>query len=195
MLKLLNNFMKNKSQFLLAVILVSAIIGFLFINFLLIPQIMKVTDLLSKAGKSRADIKSANLEVARIPELKKKIDTFRDKVDSYEKMLPAEREIPTLLEDLSAMAKRSKVKIVGIVPVTQAAKTDIDKKGQIYQEIPILISAKSGYHDLGAFIGDLENSRRFMKIVDISMKTSKASPVKHDVELIVCTYILLKGAK
>ena len=30
-----------------------------------------------------------------------------------------------------------------------------------------------------------------MKVVDIGIKSNKASPRKHDIELMVCTYILL----
>jgi hypothetical protein len=32
-----------------------------------------------------------------------------------------------------------------------------------------------------------------MKVVDIDIKANRATPAKHDVELVICTYILLKG--
>lgn len=192
----IEDFIKNKTQLMLAIALVSIIALFLFINFLLLPQVMKVADIFGKIGKTNSELKMSVGEIAAIPGLKKKIDMFKGKVDSYEKMLPIEREIPSLLENLSSMAKRSRVKIVGIMPIAdQASKQDTVKKDRIYQEIPILISAKSGYHELGMFLSDLESSDRFMKVVDISIKASKNTPSKHDIEMIVCTYILLKGNK
>ena len=105
-------------------------------------------------------------------------------------MLPAEQEIPKLLEDLSDMAKRANVKILGITPM--ASKQEA-QPAEIYQEIPILINAKSGYHELGKFLSDLENAGRFMKVADIKIKENKVSPKKHDVELLVLTYKLLRN--
>ena len=89
------------------------------------------------------------------------------------------------------MAKSANTKIVGIMPVT--GKEEKAEKNQIYKEIPILISAKSGYHELGRFLNSLENSDRFMKVGDMHIRANPATPKKHDVELLVLTYILLKG--
>jgi Tfp pilus assembly protein PilO len=100
------------------------------------------------------------------------------------------------LENLSEMAKDSNIKIVGIVPAISYFKDDKSaNKSQIYREIPILITAKSGYHELGHFLNNLENADRFMKVADIDIKSNKTSPKKHDVELMVCTYILLPENK
>ena len=116
------------------------------------------------------------------------------KVESYEKKLPVEQEIPALLENLSDMAKDSNIKIVSIVPA-MPKDNNPGNKSLIYREIPILITAKSGYHELGHFLNSLENADRFMKVVDINIKANKASPKKHDVELMICTYVLLPENK
>jgi len=63
----------------------------------------------------------------------------------------------------------------------------------VYKEIPIMVTAKAGYHEVGRFIASLENSDRFMKVVDIQIKADRALPRKHDVELLVVTYVLLEG--
>ncbi|MDP3804073.1 MAG: type 4a pilus biogenesis protein PilO, partial [Candidatus Omnitrophota bacterium] len=142
-------------------------------------------------NKMKADIKSQEIEIANIDKYKSEIGAYKDKVERYERMLPAEQEIPTLLESLSGMARSSGVKIVGITPV--AISEEKKQEGQIYREIPILISAKSGYHELGNFLDKLEDSDRFMKVADIEIKANKAAPRKHDVEQLVLTYVLLKG--
>ena len=65
------------------------------------------------------------------------------------------------------------------------------KKAKAYQEIPIMISARSGYHELGSFISKLENADRFMEVSDIKLKANSANFRKHNVELIVSTYLLV----
>ena len=181
---------KNKQQVMLLAILISIAVLYVYLAFLLLPQIRDAFDKYSKAKKARLDVGGYELDISKIDGLKKEAQLYRSKIDSYERMLPAEQEVPKLLEDLSEMAKRSGVKIVGITPVQSK---DASTAGRIYQEIPILINAKSGYHELGKFLSDLEGSARFMKVANIKIKANLTSPKKHDVELTVMTYTLSKG--
>lgn len=184
---------KAQPQVLIFAVLISCVLLALLIFFILIPQVNKITDILSKTGKAMSDLKEAQIEVSRIDKYKTDIATFKEKVDLYEKKLPAEQEIPSLLENLSTLAKKSSISIVGITPVAPAsAKDQKTQKSSIYQEFPILVSAKSGYHELGSFLSSLENADRFMKVVDIEVSLNKTTPKKHDVDLMVYTYILLK---
>jgi len=178
----------SSKQMMLAMAGAGVACALLFVLFIVKPQAVKLTGSLSKMGKKSGEIESARKDIAKIKSLKDEIERYRDKVDQYEKKLPVEQEIPNLLENLSEMAKSSNITIVGITPV----KSDKGAKDAIYQEFPILISAKSGYHELGSFISKLESADRFMKVVDISIKSTKMSPKRHDVELVVSTYILLK---
>lgn len=181
--------LKNAKQ--VTIIAVAATAGFLYlyVNFLLLPQISGITKAYKKLNNISSEVKAAERDVSKVDGLRKQVEASRDRIESYERTLPAGQEIPKLLSDLSDMAKRSGVKIVGITPLPP--KDDKVPAQTIYQEIPILISAKSGYHELGKFISNLETSDRFMKVADISIKSNKASPKRHDVEILVLTYILL----
>ena len=188
--RILTELKNNPKQMMLAVAAAALIAVIVYLNFVLIPQVAGAFGAVMRMNKAQSELNSAQTDAARIATLKKSIVSFEAKVDKYEKMLPAQQEIPSLLESLSDMAKSSGIKIVGIMPV--AAKEEKFGKEQIYKETPILISAKSGYHELGRFLSDLENSDRFMKVDDIQIKVSAAVPKKHDVELLVLTYVLLK---
>ncbi|MCX5665640.1 MAG: type 4a pilus biogenesis protein PilO [Candidatus Omnitrophica bacterium] len=189
--------LKNKqTQVLLLTICAALAAAALYLYFVFFPQVIRVFDLTAKTGKIKSELRSARVVIKDFESLKNGLKERTQKVESYEKKLPAEQEIPALLEDLSNMVKASDIKIVGIVPAMSYFKDDkSSKKSQIYREIPILITAKSGYHELGHFLNSLENADRFMKVVDIDIKANKASPRKHDVELMVCTYILLSENK
>lgn len=180
--------MKNTRQMVIlgAVICLGAL--YIYVKFLLVPQISGVARICAKVNKATLDVKGSERQIAEIDGLKKQVAQYRDKIESYERMLPVEQEIPKLLEDLSEMAKRSDVKILGITPLPTKQESGLPE--QIYQDIPILINAKSGYHELGKFISDLENSDRFMKVVDIKVIANRSTPKKHDVELLVLTYTL-----
>jgi len=186
------DFKDNKTRVLAAAALGLIFVLILYFNLLLKPQVIKIAKLITKANKVRAELKGAEADIAKIDQFKKEIEAYKGKVDSYEKTLPAEQEIPSFLENLSNMAKSSNIKIVAITPVVAAGGGGEAEKG-IYQEIPILINAKSGYHELGRFLNKLETSDRFMKVADIDIKGNRDNPNKHDIELLVLTYILLKN--
>ncbi len=180
---------KDPKQMTIAAVLVGVCLAGLYIKFLLLPQMRFVARSSADLKKAAAAAGALERDISETGGLKKQVAMFRDKIASRERMLPAEQEIPKLLEDLSNMAKKENVKIIGITPLkpNQELKPD-----QTYREIPILINAKSGYHELGKFISDIENADRFMKVVDINIKQDAAAPKKHDVQLMVFTYQLLE---
>jgi Tfp pilus assembly protein PilO len=85
------------------------------------------------------------------------------------------------------MARSANVKIVEITPLASKQEPGSD---QTYLEIPIMINAKSGYHELGKFIINLENTDRFKKIADMDVTANKTASKKHDVKLLILTYVL-----
>jgi type IV pilus assembly protein PilO len=175
------------------VTMVSSVVFFVvYLLLFLWPQLARIGDIFAKMGETKAYLETIALNVARIDQFRHKVEAYKNKISSYEKRLPAEREIPALLEDLSNMAKTSGIKILSITPVVAPPREGRARKDQIYQEMPIMITAKSGYHELGQFLASLENASRLMKVVDIDIKANKATPRKHDVELVVSTFILLK---
>lgn len=189
--KIKEELIKNKTQVYIFAGLITVLVAFLYFNYLLKPEARIVFGLVKKAATMREDIVNTQMASKKNSELKVTIASLKEKVERYEKMLPAEDEIPALLENLSAMAKKANITILGITPIApQGDAAGKDDKDPVYEELPILISAKCGYHELGIFLTDIENSDRFMKVVDMSIKGSKTSPKKHDVELIVCTYTL-----
>lgn len=159
--------------------------------FILKPQAMGIISVIGKLAKVSGDLRVATADISRIESMKKAVADYSKKVAQYERSLPTEEGIPALLEGLSDMANKANMRIVGITPID---KKENKAEVRVYREIPIAISAKSGYHELGEFLSELENNDRFMKVTDMQIKSDSTSLKKHNVELIVVTYVLL-GAK
>lgn len=184
------NLKDNPKQAIIVVAGIAIAVAYFYVKFLLLPQIHGAARSFKKANTMRSEVKTAENDIAKIDKLKKEISAYRSKIEVYERMLPVEQEVPKLLESLSTMANSSSVKIVGITPL---ASRQEESPENIYQEIPIMISAKSGYHELGKFLSDLESSDRFMKVADIGIRENSSSVKRHDVELLVLTYVLLEN--
>ncbi len=190
MIKLPINF-KNTKQIMAIAAVIALGAFYLYVNFLLLPQIRGLAKVYNEVRKIRSEIKVSERDISGVDNLKKQVAQYHSKIESYERMLPIEQEVPKLLEELSDMAKSSNVKIIGITSVQ--SKQEVDAQTQIYREIPILINAGSGYHELGKFLSRLESANRFMKVADIKIKESNMALKRHDVELLVLTYVLLES--
>lgn len=182
---------KNTKQTAIVIAAAAVVCLIAYFYFLLVPRAVSAFTALADAAKLSAEVKNAESDISRIEKLKNDLSGYNAKIDRYVKMLPIEAEVPAFLENLSVMAKDANVRIVEINPMP--GKGAEGQGGRIYQDMPIQISARSGYHELGRFMTNLESSDRFMKVVDIEIKSDKASPKKHIVDLVLLTYVLLKG--
>lgn len=182
------DFKDKKTQTTILMVSLGVVVFILYISYIFLPQVANDINMIGKTIGIIGDLKEARSLIAQRDELKKKAELYNEKIELYEKKLPAQQEIPSFLENLSKMARSANITIIGIMPVTLKPQKEI--KYQVYQEMPILISAKSGYHELGRFLNNLEDGGRFIKVVDINIKADTATPKKQDVELMVYTYVL-----
>lgn len=159
----------------------------LYLYFILTPQIGSAMKLDAETSQLLLKVTIAEKNIGSKDMLRKQIESGRENIARYEKKLPREESTPKLLQDLSDMANASGVKILEITPA-KADKEDV--AGQVYRERSILINARSGYHELGKFLSDMENAERFTKVTDINIKSS-ATQKRHDIELLVMTYELV----
>ncbi|MBL7158817.1 MAG: type 4a pilus biogenesis protein PilO [Candidatus Omnitrophica bacterium] len=199
MANLFGDFLKNmpevklddaQKKLLLISLGAMALILLVYFFLLLRPTLGTLMDIAPRVQKLRIEIKAVQNDLEFEDRLKAKRVSLEDQLKLYANKLSRERELPSLLEDLSKKARTSNIKIRGITPQDKAlAKSSLKaKESKVYQEHPISVIAESGYHQLGTFVNKLENNERFMRIADIHIKANKANPKRHDVEFVVCAY-------
>lgn len=195
-LKNLPELQMDESKKKILIIYGSAFLAILLVYFFffLKPSMGKLFDLMPRVRERRIEIKTVRRDLAHEDLLKKRLEALEQKMGRYEKKLSREKEIPMLLENLSKLAKNSRVKILSITPIEKKLKAPAEAaiEDSVYQEVPIAINAQSGYHELGTFINRLENSERYMQVSDIKIKSGKANPKRHDIEFIVYVYTFEK---
>ncbi|MBL7155948.1 MAG: type 4a pilus biogenesis protein PilO [Candidatus Omnitrophica bacterium] len=185
---------ESKKKILLIYILILVLIFGLYFYFFLNPSLAKLAQIIPEAHVLRAEIRLVKSDLNFEDKLKERLRVLGQTMEKYENKLSREKEIPMLLENLSKIAKSSKVKILSITPIDKALKGQqgAGAKKDIYQEVPIIITAQSGYHELGIFINKLETDERYMQVSDIEIRSGKANPKRHDMEFIVNAYTFKK---
>jgi len=183
---------KAKKQEIMAIAIALcffAFIGYYF--FFLSPVITKFLAVFRDVSRTQGRIDKAELSIGRMPVIKREIDELKAKADFYSNMLPKEEEFPEVLENLSTMARNTGVKITKIIPVKETQnRFEANPHPDIYSQQRILINAQCGYHQLATFIAEMESAERFMEVSDIQVSSTTLNPKRHNVQLIVKTFIL-----
>ncbi|MFC1590208.1 type 4a pilus biogenesis protein PilO, partial [Candidatus Omnitrophota bacterium] len=184
----------EKKQMFMLIALIGLIVVSLWVYFLLLPQFSKLFRVFGKTGKLRAEVLAHEADLNRIGIFKKKLEEYKAKIRDCEEGFSDEGELPQVIESVSDMARDSAVKIVSITAIKPSA-VRARQLGGFYREIPIMVSARSGYHELGMFISRLESSRKLIKVADVDIGANSVYPKKHDSELLILVYTKPEGKK
>ena len=180
---------KQKIYILAAIFGIAGLI--LYYNFLLKPQFAKFIAKNKEFRIIKEKVKSGEVLIANEAVLRRQYENFVKQAGYLEKRLPSQDQISSLLEDFSNVAESSGVKILRIKPLEEPAPLSKQKPvNNAYTEFPILIEARAGYHQLGAFINKLETMDRFIRVTDLDMAGNDKDPRHHDIKIRIITYVL-----
>lgn len=180
---------KNKNETMLILIMIALIVIAIYFFIFLKPSLGSLADIAPKLSMMEQNLEDARRMIAGKGTAEKNRLEFKEKMESYKALFPSSDEAAKVLENLSLIAGNSGVKIVGIKPFRGEGYDAQEEKG-LYNEFPVEIIARSGYHELGRFIHKLETGERFVSIEDLEIKGNPANINKHRVRLITSTFIL-----
>jgi type IV pilus assembly protein PilO len=83
-------------------------------------------------------------------------------------LLPADKELPTLLRKVTLAAEETGCRFVSFRP--GAARPQ-----QYYSEMPMQISVTGDYHAVGSFLAELANMRRIITVSGVHLKPTPKS--------------------
>jgi type IV pilus assembly protein PilO len=172
-----------------------AVFALLYLTFAIVPRFYE----LSKASREVTDINNAinqvNERAKRLDKTTEQLKSSRMELESYSRGLPDQKGVPEFLERLSSIARTSDVRILSITPSELKAVKAEGKSSGFYREMPIIITAKSGYHQLGSFVSNLEKEERFITIEDLRIQYDSKFPRKHNISMVLKTYVALEPEK
>ena len=113
--------------------------------------------LLEENEVRRAEVLKAKADEANLRPFRVQAELLRKKLDTAKERLPSEREIPQVYRQVSDLATQSGL---GVSLFQPKPAEDRD----VLSEVPILVTAESTYHQLGAF---LERVGKMPRIVSL----------------------------
>ncbi|EPJ45758.1 MAG: type 4 fimbrial biogenesis protein PilO [Osedax symbiont Rs1] len=100
--------------------------------------------------------------VANLSALRKQMADVEEQFKEIRRQLPTRKEVPGLLEDITNIGIKSGLSINSIA-------LQAERKDKYYIELPIQISAKGTYHQVGDFVSGIAGIKRIVTLHDFSL--------------------------
>lgn len=172
---------RTQQMLVFFILLILALI--LFFRFPYTSNQNKIKDLTARRDSLQIKVQEAEAARARLPELQAKIARLEAEWEKAKEMLPQEKEIPSLIQQISNSGTRAGVSFILFKPSGPVAKTN-------YSEIPVQIKIGCGYHQLGKFLSNVGNLSRIVNVPAVKVSIGKERSV--EAELSTITYTVAK---
>jgi len=134
----------------------------IFYNFYYTPKKEKEKNLIQTIESLDKEILKYEQTSKKEKELEFIVKERRKFLEESQKILPTEKEIPMLLNNIAQLAKKRGLKVLQFVP-----KPEIQKN--YYNEIPIELSFTGSFNNTFAFLNDVENLERLVNLISVEI--------------------------
>jgi type IV pilus assembly protein PilO len=150
---------KQKIAILVAIVLV--IVG-LYVYMSVLPRLAILNDRQEELAKKQKELMELKKVVADLPRFEKELKQIEAQFKEALTLLPNTREIPSLLTNISNLARDCGLEIMLFQPKPEVLEN-------FYAQIPVEMKIVGKYHDLGIFFDRVSKIPRIVNILDITM--------------------------
>jgi Tfp pilus assembly protein PilO len=185
----LDRLLLDKKKLLMAVI-VSLIVIFLDISFVLKLQLAGLGSLGPKISKLKNDLSAMNKDLENMQNLKIKQDEEMQESALRAKKILSAGQITNLLQYISESAQKEGIRISQIKHSADAVDPKAKKAGpENLFGFTIGLDMACDYHTFGKFINKLENGQYFLSVQDLRITPGEGGNLKQKVYVTLRTYV------
>jgi len=153
---------QRNSLYLVGYIFIIAVYSGLF----LWPSLSSITESQSTLNSKQSDLNDVKEQVDSISDLEEKSIRLRLLLDNAKKALPAGKEIPGLIGEISERGRKVGLEISKFNPLGESFSSD----NEFVAEVPIQLAVEGSYHDIAIFFDKLSRMDRIVHIKNIDME-------------------------
>ncbi len=174
------NLKEPKTQQTIVFFVILILVLVLFFRFPYTANQNKIKDLTSRRDSLQIKVQEAEAAKARLPELQARIAQLEAEWEVAKEMLPQEKEIPKLIQQISNSGTKAGVSFLLFRPGGPVGKAN-------YSEIPVQIKVACGYHQLGKFLSNIGNLPRIVNVPTIKIVSGKDRSTEAELQAITYT--------
>ncbi|MRR14808.1 pilus assembly protein PilO, partial [archaeon] len=178
---------KPSIKILALVIILGAILGIYWQVFYR-PVVEEISAIEPELNKLKAELSTKRDIVKEKSKYEAELEQTRAELHLALKQLPNKSEIPSLLENISALGMSAGLQFKLFRPAPEVAKN-------FYAEIPVDIQVEGRYRDIVNFFDEVSKMPRIVNIANISMKISdsrKGAPGTNTILTTSCNAVTYK---
>lgn len=145
-------------------VIIIIVVVFLFI----LPKHKEIKAFESKIALQENEIAKSQSKVGMLPQLILENEKLRKRLTELQEQLPEEKEVSSLLKQVSELGIKSGLKISFWKPEQKRTHAS----GIVY-EIPVKVELFGSYHNLGYFFSSLTKLNRIVNLSDIKLSDPK----------------------
>jgi type IV pilus assembly protein PilO len=138
----------------------------IFVALVYIPKSQGITRLNNEIASLEKQINQAKIKARTLKKFEAEQVEVEAQFREALKLLPNEREIPTLLRSITQLGSDANLEFRLFSPNKEKAR-------DFYIEIPVSMEVSGTYHDVATFFDKVGRMKRIVNILDISMKPVK----------------------
>jgi type IV pilus assembly protein PilO len=146
----------------------AAIISAVCIFLLIMPKHKEIKALETRISAQENEIATNQAKAEKLPELTLENERLRKRLDELKQQLPEEKEVSTLLKQVSDLCIRAGLKIA----LWRPEQRKIHASGIVY-EIPVRVELQGSYHSLGFFFSSITKLNRIVNVSGIRLSDPK----------------------
>jgi type IV pilus assembly protein PilO len=151
-------------------ILPAVILSVAIIMLVIMPKHKEIKALDAKIDTQNNEIAVSQAKVAKLDILKQENDRLIKRINELKEQLPEEKEISSLLKQVSDLGIAAGLSIKSWRPAQKATHSS----GIVY-EIPVSVDVEGTYHNLGLFLSSLTRLNRIVNISDMKLGSPKTA--------------------
>jgi type IV pilus assembly protein PilO len=121
--------------------------------------------------QTRVNAAKKDLAAGTVESLRRRVREYEANVRLMRQLVPSGAEVPSLIDDVSARAKRRGVEIAEITPLTP-------EPGQPFETYRYRLGVVGHYDEVSEFLSDVASLRRIMVPYDVSITRAAATSAK-----------------
>lgn len=154
----------NKKQIVLISIIIAMIAGFFFLQYL--PTMARIKESKELEMQRQAQQAKVDSDLHKLPDLMKKMESFKADIGDFDKRIPLERDYGVFLQDVTMLMQKYALEDQVVMPSDEKKYAELNC-------IPVTVECTGKLEQVFNFFKDVETSQRLFRIEQIRFENKE----------------------
>lgn len=145
-------------------------------------------------AKTRPQIQRLHREITdirkrldRLPHMEVQVGQWSVSHERSTPALPPEEQVPILLDKIVQAARTAHLHVLTAKPTVDFHEAAPSSSG--FLELPVVVQASAGYHEIGSFLDTLEQSENLVRVQGLEIRSDPADLWHHQTTVLLLLYL------